>query len=73
MKTFVLIAALLGLLLLALIGAALMWIEAGDVDMSLHGFIALTLGIVLTLALGVGLMALMFYSNRHGHDDRAGR
>jgi hypothetical protein len=32
------------------------------------GYVAMTLGIVATLALGVGLMALMYYSNRSGRD-----
>ena len=36
-----------------------------DVD---SGWIAMALGIVVTMALGGGLMALMFYSNRHGRD-----
>ncbi len=34
--------------------------------------IALTLGIVLTVGLGVGLMALVFYSSRSGRDEIAG-
>ena len=41
-----------------------------DWRMSIHGWIAMILGIVLTLALGGGLMALSFYSARHGYDDR---
>ena len=39
-------------------------------SMSLHGWIALALGSVLSLALGIGLMALVFYSARRGYDDR---
>ncbi len=39
-------------------------------SMSLHGCIALALGSVLSLALGIGLMALVFYSARRGYDDR---
>ena len=35
---------------------------------STHGIIALVLGVVLSLALGSGLMALVFYSNRKGYD-----
>lgn len=34
--------------------------------------IALILGIVLTVGLAVGLMALMFYSSRSGRDDIVG-
>ncbi len=32
------------------------------------GYVAMALGIVATLALGIGLMALMYYSNRSGRD-----
>jgi hypothetical protein len=35
--------------------------------------IAAVLGILVSSALGAGLMALMFYSNRSGIDDRAWR
>jgi hypothetical protein len=37
-----------------------------------HGWIAFTLGVVVTSALGVVLMALVFHSNRSGQDERAG-
>lgn len=36
--------------------------------MSLNGYIAMTIGIVVTIGLGVGLMALVFYSNKHHRD-----
>jgi hypothetical protein len=36
--------------------------------MSLNGYIAMTIGIVVTIGLGVGLMALVFYSNKHDRD-----
>ena len=38
--------------------------------LSLHGWIALGLGTVLSLLLGGGVMALVFYSARKGYDDR---
>jgi hypothetical protein len=41
-----------------------------------HGWIALSLGVVFTSALGVALMALVFYSARKDYDEsayRAGR
>ncbi|MGQ9367145.1 hypothetical protein [Azospirillum sp. A39] len=57
-----------------LTGAALavLW-AAGDgaTGLGLHGVLALVLGIVLTAALTVGLMALMFHSARSGHDETA--
>jgi hypothetical protein len=48
------------------------WQSLGDVEMDANGYLALVLGVVGTVALGVGLMALLFYSNRHGYDDAAG-
>jgi heme A synthase len=45
------------------------WAELGDSDMSGAGWGAMVLGIVLTLALGIGLMSLVFISNRRGYDE----
>jgi len=38
--------------------------------MSTHGNIAMTFGIFFSLAIGIGLMALIFYSSRAGYDAR---
>jgi hypothetical protein len=35
------------------------------------GFVALTLGVLFSLVVGVGLMALVFYSSRKGYDEPA--
>ena len=35
------------------------------------GYVAMTLGVVFSLLVGFALMALLFYSSRHGYDDRA--
>ncbi len=43
-----------------------------DINLGTHGWIAFTLGVVVTCALGIGLMALVFYSDRSGQDERAG-
>jgi hypothetical protein len=69
MKTAALIALLTVVLLVCLLTGIYLWWSLGDVDISLHGLIALTLGCVLSLALGGGLMFLVFYSNRRGYDD----
>ena len=37
-------------------------------EMSTAGYVAMAFGILVTLVLGIGLMALVFYSNREGHD-----
>jgi Zn-dependent protease with chaperone function len=42
--------------------------DAGGAPITTNGYIAMGVGIVFTLALGIGLMTLMFYSNRKGHD-----
>ena len=39
--------------------------------MSLHGWIALAVGVFFTVMLTAGLMALLFYSRRAGHDQAA--
>ncbi len=39
-----------------------------DANIDTNGYIALTLGIVLSMVLGGGLMALLFWSNRKGYD-----
>ena len=49
------------------------WTGMGEVEMSAHGWIALGLGTVVTLAVGFGLMALVFHSSRNNFDDPADR
>jgi hypothetical protein len=71
MKTGLLIVVLLGIL------AVTGWwawdsIRSIGMDMPAHGWIALGLGVVFSLAVGVGLMALVFFSNRRGYDDHFG-
>ncbi|MGM0562117.1 MAG: hypothetical protein ACQETX_13760 [Pseudomonadota bacterium] len=70
MKNLLLYLLLGFLLLLACIVGISTWTNLGDVSLGTHGWIALTGGVVLTLLVGGGLMALVFYSNRSGHDAR---
>lgn len=44
-------------------------LAVGSFQLSVHGYIALIGGALLTLAVGGGLMALLFLSARRGHDD----
>ncbi|RJF87216.1 hypothetical protein D3874_09400 [Oleomonas cavernae] len=37
-----------------------------------HGLVALILGVVVTTGLGIGLMALVFHSDRSDHDEVVG-
>lgn len=57
-----------GLLVLSC-AAAYAYTEISDIRIGLHGYLALFLGIAGTLAVGIGLMSLVFYSSRHGYDD----
>jgi hypothetical protein len=62
---------LFGLLILAAITGLWAWREIGEVEIGMHGWIALGLGAGLTFLIGAGLMALMFFSARRGYDERA--
>jgi len=73
MRTVLLILALGGLLAVSLALAAYLWWDMGQVEIGVHGLIALILGALLSLALGGGLMALVFYSHKRGYDDRQNR
>ncbi|MGI9488871.1 MAG: hypothetical protein ACR2RF_23890 [Geminicoccaceae bacterium] len=73
MKTFLTLAVLLGFLAISTAFGYWVWMELDEVEMSHHGWIALTLGTVFTFLVGAGLMALVFYSHRRGYDDRASR
>jgi hypothetical protein len=46
--------------------------DIGDGGMSAAGWVAMLLGILATLGLGIGLMALVFISNRRGYDEPGG-
>ena len=59
---------LLGFLGISLWYAVRTWSAMSGVHMSGFGWLFLVLGIVVTTALGAGLMALVFYSSRHDMD-----
>jgi len=70
-KTFGAIAT--AAVLLALLAAAL-WYAAsafvvGGPPMPAIGYVAMAGGIIISLAVGFGLMGLLFYSSRHGYDE----
>lgn len=67
MKVFLLTVSLGGILAAVMFGVLTGWDSSA---MSIHGWIALGLGTFLSLAVGGGLMALVFYSARKGYDDR---
>lgn len=57
-----------------IIGIVLYWgvsvlVTLQGVTLGFHGKLAMALGVVFTMAVGFGLMALLFYSNKNGHDE----
>ncbi len=65
-----LLLSLGGILVGACVWAGWVWMSLGNAEISTHGMIALTLGIVVSVVVGVGLMALVFFSSRRGFDDQ---
>jgi hypothetical protein len=64
------VIALLGILALAVMFMISAWTRI-HAEVSVHGWIALTLGVFFSLIVGCGLMMLVFYSSRRGYDERA--
>jgi hypothetical protein len=73
MAKFVLVASLLALLAASIWFAFGLWGTAETAAMPVDGYIAMAVGIFFSLVVGCGLMALVFYSSRHGYDDAASR
>lgn len=69
MKNSISIAVVLALVGGVVAVSVYAWTSMGDVAMSTSGWIALILGIVFTIALGCGLMALVFFSAHTGVDE----
>lgn len=64
MVLFVLLALLVAAGLLAYAG----WTHEKGPAMPAAGYLALAFGVVASMAVGIGLMALIFYSSRRGYD-----
>ena len=67
MKVFLLTISLGSILAVAVFGTLTDW---DPYAMTLHGWVALGLTTVFSLAIGGGLMALVFHSHHKGYDDR---
>ena len=68
----ILVTALFALLALSMWFAAYTWTHLGGDPIPAYGYVAMAGGVVISLAVGGGLMALVFYSSRHGYDDLSG-
>ena len=67
-----LVIALFALLALSVWFAAYAWTHIGGDPIPAYGYVAIAGGVVFSLVVGGGLMALVFYSSRHGYDDLSG-
>ncbi len=68
MRTLI-VLALFALLMLSVWFAATAWERLGDTAIPFYGYIAIVGGVLVSLLVGGGLMALVYYSSRHGYDD----
>jgi hypothetical protein len=66
-----LVVTVLMLLLIASAVIGYLGWTVGNADVPASGYVAMAFGVVFSLAFGVGLMALVFYSSRKGYDEPA--
>ena len=71
MRSWLAIIPLLFLLALAFYFAGTSWAHLHG-DVPFIGWLAIIGGASLAILVGAGLMALLFYSSRHGYDDLSG-
>ncbi len=71
MRRFLILIPLLALLVVSVWFAIHAWVNLEGPPIPLEGKIAMGLGIFFSLVVGCGLMALVFYSSRHGYDEAA--
>ncbi len=65
------LSTLVAMLLASLYYAFGLWVAVDAPDMPAGLYVAMVLGVVFSVAIGAGLMALVFYSSRRGYDERA--
>ncbi len=71
MRKLALIVPLIAMLAASVWFAYYVWITDDGPPMPTSGYVAMALGILFSIVIGFGLMALVFYSHRHGYDERA--
>ena len=67
--TIALVVAL-GLLIAAILFAVRSFTSLEGPPMPEVGYVAMTIGVVFSLLVGITLMTLLFYSSRHGYDEQ---
>jgi hypothetical protein len=71
MRKLAVIIPLLAMLALSIWYAAQAWVSLEGPEMPAIIYLAMGLGILFSIVIGCGLMALVFYSSRHGYDEPA--
>jgi hypothetical protein len=71
MRKYLILVPLLALLAVSIWFAVHEWSAVEGPPLPLQGKIAMGLGIFFSIVIGCGLMALVFYSSRHGYDEAA--
>lgn len=71
MRKFYVLIPLVALLAASMWFAVYAWNAIEGPPIPIEGQIAMWLGIAFSLIVGCGLMALLFYSSRHGYDEAA--
>ncbi len=72
MRKYILFVPLFAILAAAVWFARATWVHIGGDAIPIYGWLAIAGGVIFSLLVGGGLMALVFYSNRHGYDDLSG-
>lgn len=67
--SWTILVILVGLLLATLVIVYLGWSLTKDAVVPTSAYVAMTFGVIISLAVGFGLMALVFYSSRQGYDE----
>lgn len=73
LRNWVAVAISAAVIVAVIVAITRLWSGIGDSEISPAGWVAMALGIILTLGLGIGLMALVFISRRRGYDEIGGK
>src|SRR6266853_1858770 len=67
--SWIILIVLLSLLVATGVVSYFGWTLGNGTDMPTSGYAAMAFGVIISLAVGFGLMALLFYSSRKGYDE----
>ena len=67
--SWIILIVLLSLLVITGVIVYLGWTLGNSTDVPTSGYAAMAFGVIISLAVGFGLMALLFYSSRKGYDE----